>query len=213
MEFTQIRDLDKKILVEDLDPESLLNVCKLKNRYIQSICTEDVFEKRITKDFPRLIFQKPNNLTWKQYYFYLMYWTSKLKEDYDFSSNDFRDDPKKYYQMMSKIFNEPRNFYGEEPGTPEYTSRVYNHIMYEAASLGYMDLVQHTIDKGADNIQGGLDWAVYGGHLDIVRYFEKLGADNYGEALDYARDSKRFKSLTNRTTNYDDMIKYIESKL
>lgn len=211
--FTQIRDVDKLILA-DLDTKSLLTVCKLENKYVQSICTDDVFEKRILKEFSRLGSLKPIDLSWKQYYFYLIYWTSKLQEEFDFHSNDLRDDPRVYYEIISLPFDRPESYYGETAGTIEHALSLYNDIMREAAQYGFMDLVEFAINRGADDFQAGLDMAVFGGNLEAVHYFEKMGANNYQEALDYATDSKLFRgpNQTHRTISSDDMIKYIKSK-
>lgn len=99
--FTQIRDVDKLIL-ENLDTRSILTVCKLNNRYIQSICTDDVFRKRLQKEFPNLITLKSSNLSWKKYYLYLIYWSNKLFDDYNFSSNNLEGDPGLYSFLVLK---------------------------------------------------------------------------------------------------------------
>lgn len=191
MEISGNKDTDTLIL-EKLNNRDLLNICKINNRYISKLCNEDLFRKRILTNFSRLEKQKPENLTWKKYYIYLMYWTAKLEEDFGFISDDLRDDPKKYYRIISRYQDRIDDDIGEDMKNNYYyklltyfEEKVANDWMFKASELGYIDLIKYFIEKGAKNFQFGLNYSASASQKESFDFFIKLGT-NIIEALRYA---------------------------
>ena len=210
--FSGNKDTDR-IILENLDDYNLLNACKI-NKYTNSLCDENFFARRVKTRFSRL--QKPDNKSWKQYYLYLAYWLGKLKEDYDFSTNDLRDDPKEYYDLLKQQYyflTDPRQLtedqlddfedqFSEEPGTEEYRIAIMSNILKFAVQKGYLDLVKYAVEKGVDDYEHSLVISSVYGNIEAYKFFESLGAHDYQNTLIWARGKGN-----------KDLIKYIESKL
>lgn len=80
--FTGHKDADILIMME-LDDESLDKFCKT-NKYIKSICDDDMFWKqKVTRDGAKI--DKPTSKTWKEYYFDKYYIPELTKQDYTFA--------------------------------------------------------------------------------------------------------------------------------
>ncbi len=218
--LTGIRDVDLEI-IGGLDDKSLLNFC-LTSKYAVKLCSEESFwMKRFYKFFgEKLAKDKPNNQKWKNYYLYFVYWTSKLKEDFNFINQDLRDDPRKYYKTIRTVLwkldaegierRHLERYYGAVFGSQRYRNDVFDDLMTDAINLGYLDLVKFSINQGADNFQGGLDTASYSGNFEMFNFFESLGANDYREALEYARDGRR---LNERLRGNLEMVSFIENKI
>lgn len=64
--FTGVRDVDK-IILNNLKPEDLANVCKIKNEYIRGLCN-DIYHSKVRTEFPRSINNKPVDMNWLDFY-------------------------------------------------------------------------------------------------------------------------------------------------
>ena len=79
-------------------------------------------------------------------------------------------------------------------------------ILYEACSIGNLELVKLCVENGADitaEYNYAIRWAAYYGHLDVVIYLHKNGADITAEdnyALMWAAEKGHL-----------DVVKYIKS--
>jgi len=212
--ITGIRDVDKLIL-SNMDTRTFLNTYQIKNKYIHSLFDENVFKNRVQKEFPRLINLKINRL-WKKYYFDLIYWSNKIKEEYSFESNDFRAHPKRYFDLLSKLnklkdsehLKRMRDIFTDLT-IDVYKLRIMNEILSLASKDGYIDLIKFVIDKGANNYRRALNSAAYTGQLEAFEYLRNNVLFDYDltEALDYTRDGMRIRLSHNNT----EMIEHIQS--
>jgi hypothetical protein len=208
--FKQLDKVALTALASKMDDKTLLNFCKTDKHFNSKICKDDIFWKgRLVKNYPFLVEFKKG--TWKQFYIYNIYWISKLKEEYNFISNDMRDDPQNYYKIFknySKELKEESNvsFFGSEGiDSEEFKKRIMEeYLMYIGIELNYFDLVEYSVNNGVDNIQGGLDMSALYGNFETFNYFENLGANDYMEALEWAASSYRRNKK---------MINLIEKKL
>ena len=78
--FTQLKDTDRLIL-HAADDRTLLEILKVNRNLL--ILGEDAFKKRMQQSYPVLAKLKPYGMKWAKYYLDMVYYISKLKEDYD----------------------------------------------------------------------------------------------------------------------------------
>jgi len=208
--ITGIRDVDKLIL-SNMDTRTFLNTYQIKNKYVHSLFDENVFKNRVEKEFPRLVNLKSNR-SWKGYYFDLVYWADWLKEKYGFESNDFRAHPKRYFDIVNDYFMKLNRALDRYDTTPDDKIDIMNGMLYSVSERGYTDLIKFAIDKGANNYQGGMDHAAYGGQIETFEYFRNNIPFKYkfNEALDYAKDGLKFSLNYNKEDNAA-MIKHIQT--
>jgi len=195
--ITGHKDTDR-ILLMYMDTETFLNTYKIKNKYIHSLFDENMFKYRVEKEFPRI-----DHLvwtSWKKYYFTLIYWSNLLKEKYGFVSDEFKEHPITYYNLLLKYFR-GRSKEGSDKnrrriGTEGNEIDLMNHLLYDAAENGYLDIVKYAIKNGADNYQGGMNQAAYGGDIETFEYFRQNYPYDLYEALDWANVGDRIKDNT-----------------
>jgi len=161
--FTGIKDVDKLIL-NNMDTRTFLNTYQIKNKYIHSLFTDNIFRDRIEKEFPRIVFKSFE--TWKQFYFDVIYWVNLLKEKFNFESHDFRDHPKKYYSFINELIK-----WVNSTAEPEFVKGMLNNMLREAIKIGYIDLIKFIIDKGASDYQYAMDFAASVGNMEAFEYF------------------------------------------
>lgn len=93
--FTQLKDTDRLIL-DATDDRTLLEILKVNRNLL--ILGEDSFKKRIQRSYPVLAKLKPYGIKWAKYYLDMVYYISKLKEDYDIDYIPVSSfDPASYY--------------------------------------------------------------------------------------------------------------------
>ena len=79
--FTNIKDVDLKILSE-LDDRDLLNVCVIRNRYVEKLCNDENFWRaRLVKNYPDLLEYKNN--TNKLYYLQILVDIERFKNKWE----------------------------------------------------------------------------------------------------------------------------------
>ena len=89
--LTGVKDADLEIL-KNLDDRSLLNVCLISNRYINSLCSnQDFWRNRFVQYFGQeASTYKPQDRTWKRHYLtVIMYLDELLQPDSDIAGNPF----------------------------------------------------------------------------------------------------------------------------
>ena len=78
--FTQLKDTDRLIL-DAADDRTLLEILKVNRNLL--ILGDDAFKKRMQQSYPVLAKLKPYGMKWAKYYLDMVYYISKLKEEYD----------------------------------------------------------------------------------------------------------------------------------
>ena len=97
--FTGIKDADREILSKLESDEDLLKTC-IVNKYTFELCNNQFFLNRLIKKFPDTKTLKPDNMSWKQYYLYIIYYAAKIYEDFGF--NFVSGNPKIYYDILDE---------------------------------------------------------------------------------------------------------------
>ena len=196
--LTGHKDTDREILLK-LNNDDVLNYCnKLKNRDIfKQICNDNFFKSYITKNYPKLLIYKPFGLRWKLFYLDIVYYISKLKEDFNFDyTNKPKAYPKEYYDIIFKYKNSDENSdvafekavrkgYKDlaEYFNKDLVEYHYNNAFIEAVKNNNDETIKYLIKLGADDWDYGLLYAASNGNMDFVDFFLQKGADvNYGLA-------------------------------
>lgn len=178
--FTKHRDADREILLRIQSDEELLNICKMENKYIKSLCNEDFFRRRLLNKFPETIKDKSVNVSWRKYYLSMVYYVGKLQEEFSF---DFRiGNPEKYY----KIFLDREN--------QMYEVGKNNYIdLFERLNQDYIaeEKVEGVDIKFSDEIHSTIFGAAEYDHKSFLTYLLKL--TNYD--LQYLNTALRGASL------------------
>jgi len=206
--ITGIKDVDKLIL-NNMDTRTFLNTYQIKNKYIHTLFTDTIFQDRVKKEFPRLVDSK-GDLSWKKYYFDLIFWSEKLKEKYGFESNDFRARPEIYSDILARLgkLKEPEHLKVIQDigmGFQDYKRGILNEILTRASRNGYIDLIKFAINNGADAYQRGIEAAAIAGQMEAFEYFRNNVPFNYNlnDALINAQHERSKKNT--------EMIEHIQT--
>lgn len=196
--LTGHKDTDREILLK-LNNDDVLNYCnKLKNRDIfKQICNDNFFKSYITKNYPKLLIYKPFGLRWKLFYLDIVYYISKLKEDFNFDyTNKPKAYPKEYYDIIFKYKNSDENSdvafekavrkgYKDlaEYFNKDLVEYHYNNAFIEAVKNNDDETIKYLIEMGGNDWDLALLYAASNGNMDFVNFFLQKGADvNYGLA-------------------------------
>lgn len=196
--LTGHKDTDREILLK-LNNDDVLNYCnKLKNRDIfKQICNDDFFKSYITKNYPKLLIYKPFGLKWKLFYLDIVYYISKLKEDFNFDyTNKPKAYPKEYYDIIFKYKNSDENSdvafekavrkgYKDlaEYFNKDLVEYYYNNAFIEAVKNNDDETIKYLIELGGNEWDLALLYAASNGNMDFVDFFLQKRADvNYGLA-------------------------------
>lgn len=101
------------------------------------------------------------------------FWYDKIVKDYDMRPVNYKN-AKKYYKFIKE----------------EYVDNGYlvNNAMGMASRVGYKDLVDFFISKGANNWEiGGLN-AALGGKKDLVNFFISKGFNEWNAGMAFAAE-------------------------
>jgi hypothetical protein len=170
-----------RLILENLDNTDLLTVCKLSNKYIEKLCNENFFRRRISSSFPRAI--KPENLTWRKYYKYLIYWIGKLEKEFHFRATEkLGGDPKFYYYFL----NPTKMMHNYDKILKEI---FLNNFLYQMIKYNLSDLIEYIIQQGAD-LEKGLFEASRINNKEAFFFIVSLGAKNFEEALTHTDDKE-----------------------
>jgi len=196
--LTGHKDTDREILLK-LNNDDVLNYCnKLENRDIfKQICNDNFFKSYITKNYPKLLIYKPFGLRWKLFYLDIVYYISKLKEDFNFDyTNKPKAYPKEYYDIIFKYKNSDENSdvafekavrkgYKDlaEYFNKDLVEYYYNDAFIEAVKNNDDETIKYLIELGGNEWDLALLYAASNGNMDFVDFFLQKGADvNYGLA-------------------------------
>jgi hypothetical protein len=198
--FTGIKDVDK-LIIQNMDTRTFLNTYQIKNKYIHSLFSDNVFKNRAEKEFPNV--RRFGFISWKQFYFDLIYWVNLLKEKYGFESRDFKAHPKEYRDIIDNYLIKWLNI---DNMTSDYVIHAMNNMLYEAIRVNDIDFIKFAIGKGANNYQGALNYAASFGNIESFEYLrENYPNLNLEKALIYAINS------SNRIKNKSRMIEHIQT--
>ena len=75
------KDVDQKLLSYMTDKE-ILEKCSLNSYFNNVVCSEDFFKRLVEARYPSLL-QYKERKTYKQFYLWLVYYISKLQEDFE----------------------------------------------------------------------------------------------------------------------------------
>ena len=76
--LTGIPEVDFRIL-NNLDVKDLVNACRI-NKYVNSLCQSDyLWQGRVADRYQQMKIQKPEAMTWQEYYFALPYFHPRLE--------------------------------------------------------------------------------------------------------------------------------------
>ena len=152
--LSQIKDLDREILLRLESDKELLEFCSL-SKYNLSLCDESFYRNRLFRKYPETVKDKPQDMKWKQYYLKMVFYIGKLSEEYNFNFNT--GNPEKYYRILKNPL-------------------IYDQ-MYETSKNNYIDLLNRFLTDPSQiyiwiNILSfGIAGAAEGGHKSLVTYF------------------------------------------
>lgn len=101
--LTHIKDLDHELMLR-MEDESLLNFCKIENKYVYQLCNDENFWRNRTMKQFGTIFKIPNR-KWKDFYLKLVYYKNKytIFETVDkLNSNEKMYDIYNYFSNLVK---------------------------------------------------------------------------------------------------------------
>ena len=175
--FSGIKDVDREILLAMTD-EDLLKTCSLNKYLFNVVCDDNFFYRRLLLKYPDTLnvsqsktsnslrtrilkYYNKEDGNYKSYYLKVIYYISKMQEDYNYSY--VSGNPEKQYH----IFKNTKN-------------NNIVHLLLNSSTAGEINLVKEAIKRGAD-IHSYDDQALrnasYYGHLEIVKYLVSLGAN------------------------------------
>ena len=86
------KDIDREILLSMDKDEDLLKACSVNKYFLNGVCDDMFFKNRLMKKYPNTLKYKNlenkktnfNKLSWKQYFLQVVFYITKLKEDYEY---------------------------------------------------------------------------------------------------------------------------------
>ena len=97
--FSGIKDVDREILLS-MDDGDLLKTCSLNKYLFETVCDDNFFYRRLLSKYPTTLkyYNKEKEETYRKYYLKVIYYISKMKEDYDYSY--ISGNPKVQYEIF-----------------------------------------------------------------------------------------------------------------
>lgn len=165
--FTGIREMSEKILFH-ASLESLESMCGV-DKYMRDVCrSESFWRRKLTADIPGVVAFKPDDVSWRDEYEYLMNVTmdaaiTSSRTDgifYRMSHGDHVD----VYRLLETAFTDTV-FDVLNAGIPVDDGDLYRL----AARFGRLEVIHHI---GAFPTTQDANAAARGGHVDILLFFE-----------------------------------------
>ena len=217
-----IKDVDREILLAMTDKD-LLKTCSLNKYLLHTVCDDDFFYRILKLRYPDTLNYNEKEETYnisgvtethlnlskrskyKSYYLTVIYYISKLKENYNYSY--VRGNPKVQYHIFKNAGKSSTalllqsSIKGELNLVKESVKRGANihtedeNALRWASLNGHLDVVKYLVENGANihaNNDEALHWASEDGHLDVVKYLVENGANihaNDDEALQLASEN------------------------
>ena len=186
--LTGIKDLDREILSKIPDSE-LLTICTINKRFWNDVCDDNFLSRRLRK-YPNIEKYKRKNESWKQFFLRVIYYISRMKEEFHFSYTE--GDFKKQYDLLQQYKNTDKLLrkaiknrvlslviYSIKEGANIYRDD-YKAPLIIASQIGNLDAVKYLVEQGVNihvNDDDAVAIASLGGHLDVVKYLVEHGAD------------------------------------
>lgn len=187
--LSQNKDIDRKILSEIDNDTKLLELCSLNKYFFYQVCDEIFFQNRLIQKYPQLLLHKQENETWKDFYLKILYYVSKLKEDFDFISESNNGNPIIQYAILKKFKKIiPERFFElvityNEIDIIKYVKERYNIIFNIYANIilniavreNKYDIVKYLLDEaevssaGRNNNLKSFEIAAKNGNVDIFK--------------------------------------------
>ena len=177
MSLTSLKDIDREVL-KHIDDDQLLRICSIDRKTWNEVCDDNFLRRRLTIKYPGIEKYKKKNESWKRFFLRVIYYISKLKEDFKF--NYTTGNFKKQFDILKSddvIFEAAVKGelsiikYMNEEGINVFPA------LEIASAAGQLDMVKYLVEKGADIDADVLILASQRGHLDIVKYLVEHGAD------------------------------------
>ena len=202
--FTGLKDADREILLKLSNDRDLLEKCSL-DKYFQSICDENFYNRRLQYKYPDTHQYKPEDMKWKRYFLRVIYYIAKLQEDHKFIYKT--GDPKIYYEILSMKNKYQRihkaskygyldlieNLIEKEVVDIDENFFLFLHGACGAAESNKRDLLDYFINKVKNNfldsihlINNALGCAVRNGNREQIEYIISKGVNNFVFAMDEA---------------------------
>src|SRR5665647_2358723 len=158
--FSSLKDTDREILLRLSDKE-LIKTCSLNKYLFTSVCDDNFFRRKLQLSYPDTLPFKSSDTTYKQYYLKVIYYVSKMLEEFN-------------YSYVSRNLGNPENQYDilKSIGYNSNDKNKVQKLLFEAANVGELELVKEAVKKGADihaNNEFALRYASEYGHLEIVK--------------------------------------------
>jgi hypothetical protein len=202
-----IKDLDKH-LAKYVNDKDVLNM--IVNKKYLELFDEQFFHNLLILKYPLLLRYKRKEDTWKAFYIKIVYYLSKLKEEFNFPYI-----PSEYYH--------PVRLYKYFKQSPEM---IWSNGLMFAAHIGDTKLIEEMISKSG-NPSYGLMGAAMKNDVKLIEYFISIGADALGSGLVRAAESghkdlvdyfiakgvsPKYAVIGAAVSKNDDMFNYIVSK-
>lgn len=185
------KDVDREIL-KHVDDKHLIEICSIDRKTWNEVCDDDFLKRRLSR-YHDIENYKRIDETWKQFFLRVIYYTSKMKEkfDYTYSDGDFRNQ----YLLLKR-------------------SRAPNIILSNASTHDEVPLIKFALSKGADIHYANdepLRYAIYYGNFDSVKYLVEHGANIHAKNDEFFKLAKA-QALALRTEERQKILQYLKSK-
>lgn len=186
------KDVDREILLY-LDDKTFIKMCNLNSYFRDRICDDNVFKGRLLYKYPQIL-QYKNDKSWKDFFLEVIYYTNKLKEDFNFDY--INGDYQLQYQLLAENYpKNMKNLFIEASKSGDfdlvkftlYNTRGYPDqedifdVLFEASYMGYTEIFEFVTEYTLQNIlvygKIYLNNAARRGHLDIFKYLHKNNID------------------------------------
>lgn len=164
------------------DDQTILNMISVNKKFNDP----KFFEKIMKRKYPLLIpfkdikdnkipdikssFEEKKEETWKQFYLKMVYYISKLQEEYNFP------------YIPNKHFN-PETFY---KNSQNFGYDNWNKGLKYAAEIGRKDLVDYMIESGAKELDSAIETAALHGQIEMVNYLISEEVKNFHRTMYWA---------------------------
>ena len=155
-----LKDVDREIL-KYVDDKDLIKTCSIDRKTWNEVCDDNFLKRRLIK-YRGIEKYKLKDESYKQFFLRIVYYSSQMKEKYDFEYTD--GDFKKQFYMLRTYFS---NF----------------GLLTSSAKIGELSLVKYAAKKNMNFINDALAAAAGRGHLEIVKWLLNSGADITDQAL------------------------------
>ena len=181
--LTGLKDVDREVL-KHLDDEDLLKVCVIDKRFWNHVCDENFFKRRLEHKYSGVQKYKKEKETWRNFYLRLMYYISKMKEEFKFiyKGGNFKiqyDLLKRYQKRKEDMLlnievleDLSLTKYAVEHGADIHI--LGDYPLVNAIKFGNVEVVKYLIENGA-YIEHPLLLASAKGYIDIVKYLVERG--------------------------------------